>query len=112
MVRDPGLPALSMTVRCETAEPQGPDVHVYSGVRVRGMNRWPKVRGGDGLAIVAESAHDYWGFWCLAITLSPMPSSASKNTRGEHERDAESALRERRVRVPEMPAVVRARKVD
>ena len=48
----------------------------------------------------------------LAIALSPMPSSARTNKGWAHERDAESALCQRRVRLPEVSAVIRARKVD
>lgn len=48
----------------------------------------------------------------LAIARSPMRSSARTSKGWVYERNAESTLCERRVCVPEVPAVVCARKVD
>jgi len=48
----------------------------------------------------------------LAFARLPMPFSAIISKGWVYERDAKSALCERRVRLPEVPAIIRARKVD
>ena len=83
-----------------------------STVRVRGASPLAKARRSSGSAIAVEALMNNASREYLAIASLPMPSSTSIRKRGTHERDEESTLCERRVCVPEVSAVVCARKMD